>query len=65
MTRASRVVFEVAAQASDEVVDGARVAVLAQTPDLLQHGLARHHFAFMPQTVRQSFKQLSDAAPLL
>ena len=41
------VVFEVTAQAHDEVVNGAGVGVFAHAPHFLQHTLARYGFAFV------------------
>src|SRR5271157_2372717 len=42
MLRMRWILLDVLAQPDHEVVDGPRVGVLAQPPDLLQNGLARH-----------------------
>src|SRR5439155_3935647 len=44
---ASRLVFEIPPQPDDEVVDRARVGVLAYAPHLLEDRLARHGPAFV------------------
>jgi len=44
---ARRVVLNVAAQAHDEIIDGARVGVFAQSPHLLQHAFSRDGGAFV------------------
>ena len=43
----SRIVFDIAAQTDDEVVDGACVGILVHAPDLLQDVLARDNLAGM------------------
>src|SRR3984885_1019994 len=48
-----RIVLDITAQAHDEVVDGARVRVLAHAPHLLQQLLARNAAPLMPHQVAQ------------
>ena len=45
MARTRGLVLDVLAQPHDEVVDGARVGVLVQAPDLFEQGLARDDLA--------------------
>src|ERR1700728_3347868 len=47
------VFFDVAAEADDEVVDGARVGVFMQAPDVFEDGLARDGAAFAANQVAQ------------
>ncbi len=53
MPRLGRVVFDVAAQAHDEIIDGARIGIFMQAPDFLEHGLARDRFAFVLDQIPQ------------
>ena len=53
MARTRGIVLDVAPQPHDEVVDGAGVGVLAQSPDLLQHVFARDGFALVLDQVTQ------------
>ena len=46
MLRVGGVVFDVAAQAHDEVIDGASVCVFVDAPDLFKDLLARDDLAF-------------------
>src|ERR1044071_3019288 len=45
VARARGLVLDVLAQTHDEVVDGARVGVVPQAPDLFEQGLARDDLA--------------------
>ena len=45
--------FDVAAQAHDEIVDGARVGVFVQAPDVFEDGFARNGAAVVPNQVAQ------------
>src|ERR1700733_5895696 len=51
--RICRIVLDITAQPHDEVVDGARVGVLAHAPHLLQQLLARNTAPLMPHQVAQ------------
>ena len=42
MARSRRVIFDIPTQADDKVIDGARIRILAQPPDILQHFPPRH-----------------------
>src|SRR5579864_3873413 len=51
MTRARRIVFNIAAQTHYEIVDGARVRVFMQSPNFSEHGFARDVFALMANQI--------------
>src|SRR5712675_3776873 len=54
MARMRRVVFYIASQTHDEIVDGARVSVLMEAPHLIQHALSRYWLPFMLDQVPQN-----------
>ena len=56
MLRLGGIFFKVAPQADDEVVDGARVGVLVQAPDVLKNGFAGYISAIVPDEVAQQFR---------
>src|SRR3954469_18200998 len=51
--RLGRIVLDVAAEPDDEVVDGARVRILAHFPDLFENLLPRHRSALMLHEIAQ------------
>src|SRR5262249_32284168 len=56
MPGALRIVFDVPPQPHDEVVDGPRIGVFMQTPDLFQHAPARDGLAFEADQVAQEVR---------
>ena len=53
VARACGFLLDVLPQARDEVIDGARVGVLAQVPHVFEHALARHGLAFVLHEIAQ------------
>src|SRR5208282_5558537 len=51
-----RVLLDILAQAHHKIVDGSRVGVLPQIPDLLQNGLARYNLSAIPNEMAQQFR---------
>ena len=47
MPRFGGVVFDVTAQANDEVVDGPRIGIFVQTPNLFEHRFAGDRLSFV------------------
>src|SRR5580700_2188851 len=56
MLRLGGVFFNVATEAHDEIVYGARVGVFVQAPDVFQDGLARDGAAFAANQVAEQFR---------
>src|SRR5579883_984368 len=54
--RIGRVVFDIAPQADDEVVDSARVGIFLEVPDLFENRLARDHAPGAANQVPQQFR---------
>ena len=55
VTRFGGVALDVAAEANDEIVDGARVGVFVEIPDVMQNCLARDGFAGAADEVAKEF----------
>ena len=55
MTGLGRIALDVAAKANDEVVDGARVGVFVEIPDILQDRFARDGFAGIADEIAEKF----------
>ena len=53
MPRPRRIIFDIAPQPHNEIVDGARIGVFVQAPDIFKHGLPRHRRAFVLDQVTE------------
>ncbi len=54
--RLRRIVFNVAPQPDNKIVDGARVGIFVQAPDFLENLLARNHAPIVAHQMAQEFR---------
>src|ERR1700680_1851931 len=54
MKRPRRVIFDIAAEADDEVVDGTSVGVFVESPNVGQHGFSRNAFTLVLNQITQN-----------
>src|SRR6202021_3244916 len=56
MGRFSRIIFDIAAQTHDKIIDSACVGIFPQIPHIFQNGLARYALAILLYQMAQKFR---------